>query len=278
MQLVRSSQAEKAKVFSDLHQKGECFVIPNPWDAGSAKILTDLGFKALASTSAGLAFSHGKADSTISREVHLEYLKAVCDATHLPISADLEGGFGIEPEIVKETIRMAAACGVVGGSIEDSTTDPDRPVLNLGLSAERIRAAVQVSRSFDFPFLLTARAENYFVGINDLPDTIARLQAYEDAGADVLFAPGLKEKSDIALVLREIKTPLNVLIGFPGMDLGVSELKDMGVTRISVGGSLARSAIATLYRGAKELLEKGTSEYSREATPSKQLNLLFRQK
>lgn len=277
MKKVPPTTAEKAKAFRDLHNTGQCFITPNPWDIGSTKILTDLGFKALASTGAGFAFSRGLPDNGVSRDLLFEHLKELCSATFLPVTADLESGFGDSPESVAETFALLECLGIIGGSIEDSTKISQKPVYDIQQSVERVRAAVTEVRKFSFPFLLTARAENYFVGNPDLVDTIRRLQAYEEAGADVLFAPGIKEASDIATILKEINKPLSVMIGVPGMTIGLRELKDLGVTRVSVGGSLARLAIAALYRGATELLNDGTAQYTTEATSSKHLNSLFQQ-
>lgn len=273
--MTRPSQLDKANELRALHDADRGFIIPNPWDAGSAVMLESMGFKALASTSAGFAFSRARPDNAVPRDALLAHLKELADATDIPISADLENGFGDAPEEAAKTIRLAAGAGVAGGSIEDSTGRPAEPLYERAFAAERVRAAVSAARSLPFPFVLTARAENYFTGVEDLPDVIARLQAYQEAGADVLYAPGLSRKEDIALVLREIDRPLNVLIGFPAMTLGAAELFDMGVQRISVGGSLARAAWGGFLRAAKELKEEGTATYSQSATPGRELNSLF---
>lgn len=273
--MPRPSQLDKANELRALHSASRGFIIPNPWDAGSAVMLESMGFKALASTSAGFAFSRARPDNAVPRDALLAHLKEMADATGIPISADLENGFGDAPEEAANTIRLAAGAGVAGGSIEDSTGRPGEPLYERAFAAERVRAAVSAARSLPFPFVLTARAENYFVGVEDMPDVIARLQAYQEAGADVLYAPGLSRKEDIALVLREIDRPLNVLIGFPAMTLGAEELFDMGVQRISVGGSLARAAWGGFLRAAKELKEQGTATYAQTATPGRELNGLF---
>lgn len=273
--MTRPSQLDKANELRALHDADRGFIIPNPWDAGSAVMLESMGFKALASTSAGFAFSRARADNAVPRDALLAHLKELADATDIPISADLENGFGDAPEEAAKTIRLAAEAGVAGGSIEDSTGRPAEPLYERAFAAERVRAAVSAARSLPFPFVLTARAENYFTGVEDLADVIGRLQAYQEAGADVLYAPGLSRKEDIALVLREIDRPLNVLIGFPAMTLGAEELFDMGVQRISVGGSLARAAWGGFLRAAKELKEQGTATYSQTATPGRELNGLF---
>lgn len=272
---MQARQFEKAQRFKSLHEGDAGFVIPNPWDVGSARLLESLGFSALASTSAGLAFSKGLPDGAVSREVVMQNLFEMAGATSLPISADMGNGFGFEPKDVASCIVDAASTGVVGGSIEDSSGQRSAPILDLGLARERITAAVEAVRSLPFPFTLTARSENYFVGVPDLDDTIRRLQAFQDAGADVLFAPGLVRREDIADVLRSIDRPLNVLIGIPGMQLSASELIDMGVRRVSVGGSLARTALGALVRAATELNEYGSTTYARSAIRGAELNALF---
>lgn len=271
-----TEQVRKATAFRALHFAADGFVIPNPWDAGSARLLESLGFKALATTSAGLSFSRGMPDNSVPREPLLAHIAEITAATSLPVSADLENGFGDLPEEVGRTIRLAAEAGAVGGSIEDSTGRAHEPLYERALAAERIRAAVGAARSLPFPFTLTARAENYFIGKPDLADTIARLQAYQEAGADVLYAPGLTRQEDIATVVREIDRPLNVLIGFPGIALSARELAELGVRRISVGGSLARAAFGELQRAAIELRDHGTARYSQAALSSAELNRLFK--
>ena len=271
-----SLQADKANALRALHQAVEAFVIPNPWDVGSARLLAHLGFKALASTSAGFAFSRGRPDNGVPRDQVMAHLAELAAATDLPVSADLENGFGDAPEDAAQTIRLAAQAGVVGGSIEDSTGRAADPLYARAFAMERVRAAVEAARSLPFPFTLTARAENFFVGKPDLADTIGRLQAYQEAGADVLYAPGLSRGEDIATVLREVDRPLNVLIGVPGMTLGVKELSDLGVRRISVGGSLARASLGAFMRAAVELRDQGTAGYVRTAAAHRDLNQIFR--
>lgn len=270
-----STQSEKADAFRKLHEKGSCFVIPNPWDAGSARLLEHLGFKALASSSAGFAFSLAKSDLSISKSSLMTHLAGVCQATSLPVSADLQNGFGNDPEDVAVTILQAAKTGIVGGSIEDASGDPGNPVYPLELAAERIRQAAVAARSLGFKFTLTARAENYLYGRPDLPETIRRLQAFQEAGADVLFAPGIKTREELSQVIRSIDRPLNVLAGIAGMTLGVAELRDIGVTRISLGGSLARAAYGALLRAAAEVQGSGTFDYLRDAASGKELNEIF---
>lgn len=267
----------KVQAFALLHAAKEGFLIPNPWDAGSARLMESMGFQALASTSAGLAFSRGMPDNSVTREVLMAHLTELTAATKLPVNADLENGFGETAEDVAQTIRLAAEAGAAGGSIEDSYAGGSHPLYEKARATERVRAAVQAARSLPVPFLVTARAENYFVGVRDLGDTIARLQAYQDAGADVLFAPGLTTRQDIETVLREIDRPLNVLAGVPGMTLSVADLQQMGVRRISTGGSLARAAYGELLRAAEELQRHGTTGYLDRAVGAAWLNGKFRE-
>jgi 2-methylisocitrate lyase-like PEP mutase family enzyme len=237
------SQAEKGRAFRALHERREAFIIPNPWDVGTARLLAHLGFEALATTSAGYAFSVGQRDNTIDRDRMMAHVSAIVSATDLPVSADLENGFGDDPETVAETIRRAAAVGLAGGSIEDATARPDDPIYEHDLAVERVRAAATVAHSLPFPFTVTARAENYLVGRPHLADTIKRLQAYQEAGADVLYAPGLASKEDIASVVRAVDRPVNVVMGLQGVRLGLAELSALGVKRVSVGSALARAAL-----------------------------------
>ncbi|WP_266156413.1 isocitrate lyase/PEP mutase family protein [Dyella silvatica] len=269
------TQVEKAELFRTYHAQPGAFLIPNPWDAGSARLLSLLGFKALATTSAGFAFSRGLPDYGIERDVLLGHLRELVAATDLPVSADLENGFGDDPETVADTIRRAAATGIVGGSIEDATQREDSPIYPLAQAAERVRAAAEAARGLPFPFTLTARAENYLHGRPDLSDTIRRLQAFQEAGADVLFAPGLKSKEDIAAVVSSVDRPVNVVMGLVGVELCVDDLAAMGVKRISVGGSLARAALGAFLRAAPELSEHGTFNYAGEAIGSADINRLF---
>ncbi len=275
MPSTRPSQSDKADAFSALHHAAGAFVIPNPWDLGTARLLEQSGFPALATTSAGFAFSHGQPDNTVSLEALLAHLVELTNGTSVPVSADLENGFGDEPQTVARTVRLAAEAGVVGGSIEDSTGRSSDPLYERAFAVERIRAAAEAAKALPFRFTLTARAENFLVGRPDLADTIARLQAYQEAGADVLYAPGLSRQEDIAQVIREVDRPLNVLIGFTSISLGVRELEAMRVKRISVGGSLARAALGEFMRAAIELRDQGTTGYSRTAMDGKTLNEMF---
>lgn len=272
-----TSQAAKAQLFAQLHHQAQAFIIPNPWDAGSARLLEIMGFKALATSSAGFAFSKGRPDNHVSRDAMLGHLRELVAASSLPISADLEGGFGVAPDTVAETIRMAADTGVVGGSIEDSTGDASKPLFDIELAKDRVRAAVAAARALPFPFTLTARAENYFVGVHDLADTIRRLQAYQEAGADVLFAPGLRTLADIETVCKAVDRPVNVLMGMAGVDISLAELSALGVKRVSVGGSLARAAWGGFLRAVQEMQEHGTFGYANQAVPMATLNKLLAQ-
>ena len=270
-----TTQIEKAEVFRKLHEKGSCFVIPNPWDQGSARLLEHMGFKALASSSAGFAFSIAKPDLSISKTSLMTHLTAVCQSVSLPVSADLQNGFGNDPEDVAVTILQAAKTGIVGGSIEDASGDSGNPIYPLELAAERIRQAAIAARSLGFKFTLTGRAENYLHGRPDVQDTIRRLQAYQEAGADVLFAPGVKTREDIRQIVSAIDRPLNALIGMPGMNLTVADLQELGVTRISLGGSLARAAYGAMLRAVTEIQTKGTFEYTAQAVSRKELDGIF---
>jgi 2-methylisocitrate lyase-like PEP mutase family enzyme len=268
-------RAEKGKAFRILHERDGAFIIPNPWDVGTARLLTHLGFEALATTSAGYAFSVGKRDNTVDREEMLAHLGAIASASPLPVSADLENGFGDDPETVAETIGLAAAAGVVGGSIEDSTGRSDHPVYEFGHAVERIRAAAGMARALPFDFTLTARAENFLVGRPNLKDTIKRLQAYQEAGADVLYAPGLTRKADIRAVVHSVDRPVNVLMGLQGVQRSRDELTAIGVKRISVGSALARVALGAVLRAAREMRESGTFTFSDQAVSYKEISAIF---
>ena len=262
------SQSDKAQRFKALHERPGAFVIPNPWDAGTARMLTGLGFEALTTTSAGLAFTLGRQDShgAVTREETLDNAKAIVDATDLPVAADLEHGFGDSPEACAETILLAAeVAGLVGGSIEDATGDTRRPIYDFAQSVERVAAAVEAARSLPFPFMLVGRAENLLHGRLDLDDTLRRLQAYEKAGADVLFAPGLIKPQDIKLVCSSLSKPVNVIMGFQSANYSVAELAALGVRRISVGSALSRAALGAMLRGAKEIKDQGTFRFAAQA-------------
>ncbi|HUB17907.1 MAG TPA: isocitrate lyase/phosphoenolpyruvate mutase family protein [Acidobacteriaceae bacterium] len=265
------TQREKGEVFCAMHQRDRAFIIPNPWDAGTARMLAHLGFEALATTSAGNAFSHGHRDGTMGREATLENAAAIVEATDLPVSGDLENGFGDSPEAAAETIRRAAAAGLVGGSIEDATGRAEQPIYELGLAIERIEAAAEAARALPFPFVLTARAENYLYGRADLKDTIHRLRTYEEAGADVLYAPGLNKREQIAAVVSSVDRPVNVLMGLGGLDLNLEDLSEMGVRRVSVGGALCRMALGAFLSGAREMKERGTFGFTKRAANTQKI-------
>lgn len=268
------NQTEKGEAFAQLHANGT-FVIPNPWDVGSARLLAQLGFKALATSSAGYAFSAGKPDNAVGREAMLLHAAAVAAGTNLPVSIDLENGFGDTPEIVAETILLTAATGAVGGSIEDATGRKDDPLYDRALAVERIRAASVVVQKLPFRFMLTARAENYLVGKRDLKDTIERLQLYQDAGAEVLYAPGLTTKEEIAAVVSSVDRPVNVLLGLKGVPLTVADMTALGVRRISVGSGLARCAYGAFLNAARDISEQGTFAFAEEAVSYAELNSIF---
>jgi len=274
------TQAEKAAQFQALHQRPEPFVVGNPWDAGTARILTSLGFLALSTTSAGLAFSLGRRDGTasVSRAEALANAQSIADATDLPVAADLENGYGNTPEIVAETIRLAGErAGLVGGSIEDATGNPDSPIYDYRLAVRRIEAAAAAARALPFPFMLVARAENYLHGRPDLDDTIRRLQAYEAAGAEVLYAPGITQPDDIRAVCTAIKKPVNVLMGMKGAPpLSVKELGELGVRRISLGSGFSRAALTAFLHAAREVIDDGTFTFAEQTLYMSELADLFK--
>jgi 2-methylisocitrate lyase-like PEP mutase family enzyme len=259
-----------------VHERDRAFIIPNPWDVDTARLLAHLGFEALATTSMGYAFSAGQRDNTIDRQRMMEHVSALASATDLPVSADLENGFGDAPETVAETIRLAGAAGVVGGSIEDASGDPDQPIYEREQAAERIRAAAAVVRALPFAFTLTARAENYLHGRPDLGDTITRLQAYQEAGADVLYAPGLASKEEIAAVVRSVDRPVNVVMGLRGVQLSLSALSALGVRRVSVGSALCRAALGAFLRAAREMREHGTFAFANDAASPREISAIFK--
>lgn len=269
------SQPEKGNAFRALHQRADAFIIPNPWDIGSARLLAHLGFEALATTGAGYAFSIGRRDGTVGREEMLAHVRDIVSATDLPVSADLESGFGDAPERIAETIRLAAESGLVGASIEDTVHGRDGRLYDPALAAERIRAAAEVAQRLPFPFTLTARCENYLIGNPDIADTIERLQAYQQAGADVLYAPGLTTFDTIKTIVRSVDRPVNVVVGLVGAPLSVAELSAAGVKRISLGSTLARAALGAFLRAAHEMKDRGTFEFADAAVPYSQLNTMF---
>ncbi|MBR8315123.1 isocitrate lyase/phosphoenolpyruvate mutase family protein [Burkholderia dolosa] len=269
------TQLRHAEAFRALHARSGAFVIPNPWDAGTARLLAMAGFEALATTSAGFAYSKGLPDNAIDRDAMLAHIAEIVAAGGLPVSADLENGFGDAPETVAETIRLAAEAGAVGGSIEDATGRADAPIFPHDEAVERISAAVAAARALPYPFTLTARCENYLHGRRDLADTIARLVAYRDAGADVLYAPGLTDPDDIAAVTRAVDAPVNVVMGLQGGLLSVDALAALGVKRVSVGGALARAALGAFLRAATEIARDGTFTFAQAAVPGRDLDRWF---
>ena len=258
------TQAEKAVAFRALHERRGAFIIPNPWEAGTARLLAALGFEALATTSLGLANMLGRADSTVSRDEVIANCRVIADATDLPINADLENCFAHEPEAAAETVRLAAEAGVVGGSIEDYTGDRKSPIYDFDLAVARVSAAAKVAHALPVPFLLTARAENLLHGRKDMADTIRRLQAYAAAGADVLYAPGLRNLDEVREVVRAVSRPVNVVTGWLDPDITLAQLGEAGAKRISVGGALSRLALAAFVKAGRAMKEQGSFAWMRD--------------
>ncbi|MDP1750692.1 MAG: isocitrate lyase/phosphoenolpyruvate mutase family protein [Reyranella sp.] len=258
------SPAEKAATFRALHERPGAFIIPNPWDAGTAKLLAAMGFEALATTSLGLANMLGRADSAVSRAEVIANCRAIAEATDLPVNVDLENCFAHAPAAAAEAIGLAAEAGAVGSSIEDSTGDPKAPIYDFDLAVARVRAAADLAHSLPVPFLLTARAENLLHGRNDMADTIRRLQAYEAAGADVLYAPGLRNLDEVRHVTSALKRPFNVVTGWLDPDITATQLAEAGAKRISVGGALSRLALAALVGAGRAMKEQGSFAWMRE--------------
>lgn len=273
-----ATQTQKGARFRELHARSGAFVIPNPWDAGTARLLTGLGFEALTTTSAGLAFALGKPDGarSVTREETLANAKAIADATDLPVAADLENGFGDVPEDAAETIRLAGeTAGLVGGSIEDATGDERRPIYEFNHAVERVAAAVEAARRLPSPFVLVGRAENFLHGRPDLDDTIRRLQAFESAGADALYAPGISRAEDLRTLCASVSRPVNALVGAVGADnvrLSAAQLAELGVRRISLGSALSRAALGGFLRAAREVKEHGTFGFADDAVSYDELN------
>jgi 2-methylisocitrate lyase-like PEP mutase family enzyme len=267
------TQMEKAELFRALHERPGAFIIPNPWDAGTAKLLAALGFEALATTSLGLANTLGSA--TVSRDAIIENCRMIAGATDLPVNADLENCGADEPKAAAKTIALAAEAGAVGGSIEDATGDLHRPIYDFALAVERVHAAVEVARSLPVPFMLTARAESLLYGSTDLDDIIRRLQAFEAAGADVLYAPGVRGLAQIRTVVSALKKPFNLVMGFADPTLTVDKLSAAGVKRLSVGGAMSRFALAAFLKSAREMKDKGSFTYVREMVPIMELRKAF---
>jgi 2-methylisocitrate lyase-like PEP mutase family enzyme len=258
------TQAEKAAAFRALHERPGAFIIPNPWDGGTAKVLSALGFEALATTSLGLANMLGRAGSHVTRAEVIANCRQIAEATDLPVNADLENCFAHEPEAAAETIRLAAEAGAVGGSIEDYSGDPANPIYDFDLAVARVRAAARVAHSLAVPFLLTARAENLIRGRTDMADTIRRLQAYESAGADVLYAPGLRNVSEVRHVVGAVNRPFNVVTGWLDPDITLAQLSDAGAKRVSVGGGLSRLVLATFIKVAQAMQTQGSFAWMRD--------------
>jgi 2-methylisocitrate lyase-like PEP mutase family enzyme len=273
------TQAEKARSFRALHERSGIFIMPNPWDAGTAKLFASLGFEALATTSLGFASSRGRVDGTLSiaREELIANCREIASATELPVNADLENGYADDPDEAATIIRLAADAGIVGGSIEDATGDAAKPIYDFDLAVERVAAAARAAHSLPFPFMLTARAENYLHGRPDLDDTIHRLQAFAAAGADVLYAPGLRDLETIRQVVAAVPKPLNVVMSVADPDITAQQLADVGVKRISVGGALARLAFATVREAAVAMRDAGSFRWVRDTLPSKDLKAIFQQ-
>jgi 2-methylisocitrate lyase-like PEP mutase family enzyme len=270
-------QHDKAVRFRTLHETPGIFVMPNAWDGGSARILTKLGFQALATSSGACAGSLGRLDGQVTRSEALEHARMIMAATNLPVSADLEKGFGDSPATVAETIRLAAEIGLAGGSIEDSTGDGNRPLYEIGLATERVAAAAEAAHSLPFPFALTARSENFIRGNPDLNDTIRRLQAFERAGANVLFAPGLPDLAAVRAVCTAVSKPVNFMVGIKGKSFTVAELAAAGVKRISLAASLYRAAMTGLIASAREVKDGGTFSYVERLVTTPEFNELMKE-
>lgn len=258
---MTANQKDRALAFQALHRRPGAFVIANVWDAGSARVLAGLGFEAIATSSGASANTLGRLDGNVTRDEALSQIRSIAAATDLPLSGDLEKGFGDAPEAAAETIRLGAAAGLVGGSIEDASGDRNKPIYDIGHATERVAAAVQAARALPFPFTLTARCENFLRGNPDLDDTIKRLQAYEQAGADVLFAPVLPDLAAVRAVCTAVSKPVNFMVGVPGKSFSAAELAAAGVKRISLATSLYRAAMSGLIEAAQEIKDKGTFGY-----------------
>jgi len=271
------TQAERAAAFRALHERPGAFIIPNPWDAGTARLLASLGFEALATTSLGLSNMLGRpdGDGVVSRAEVLENCRMIAGATDLPVSADLENCYADEPRAAAELMRLAAETGVVGGSIEDTTADPNHPIYDFDLAVERVHAAVEVARSLPFPFVLTARADGLLKRYKDLDDAIRRLQAFEKVGADVLYAPGVRDLPMIRAVTSAVTKPVNVVMSAADPALTAAQLAEAGVKRISVGGALSRLALAGFLEGAREMKDSGGFTWMRRTVPTSELKPVF---
>ncbi|MGE0239631.1 MAG: oxaloacetate decarboxylase [Parvibaculaceae bacterium] len=266
------TQLRKAELLQALHHRGRAFIIPNPWDAGSARLLAGLGFEALATTSAGAAFARGLPEGVLGPDDLIADAAEIAAAVDLPVSADLESGYGDTPESAARTIRCALEAGLAGGSIEDATSRPDEPIYEFELAVARIRAAADVVRAQAIPFQLVARAENFLHGRPDLADTIRRLQAFQEAGADVLYAPGLKTADEIRAVVRAIDRPFNMVMGLVGASFTLDQLAELGVARVSIGSALARRIYGAVIEAGTEMMERGSFTFAAAAPPLKRLD------
>jgi 2-methylisocitrate lyase-like PEP mutase family enzyme len=265
---------DRYAAFRALHERDGAFIIPNPSDVGGAKMLASIGFQAIATTSAGMAFAMGMRDNTVARDDVLAHCRALAAAVEIPVNADLGNCFGDDAETVAETFRLVVQTGVAGASVEDMKDDGT--IYERGLAVERVRAACDAVRVSGVPVMVTARTENFLAGRRDLDDTIARLQAFAEAGADVLYAPGITTRDEIAAVVKSVGRPVNVLAGMPGMALTFDDLQSLGVKRISVGSMLARAAIGAFVRAAREMREQGTFTFAEAALPTRDINALLR--
>ena len=274
---MSTSQAKRAQAFRALHERPGMFLMPNPWDAGTAKLFASLGFEALATTSLGLASSLGRVDGTlaVSREELIANCRQIAAATDLPLNADLENGYADDPDQAAEIFRLAAEAGVVGGSIEDASGDASKPIYDFDLAVKRVAAAARVAHSLPFPFTFTARAENYLHGRPDFEDTVRRLRAFAEAGADVLYAPGLRDLATIRRLVAAVPGPVNIVMGMIDPEITVGELAEAGVKRVSIGGALARRAYAAVRDAAISMRDAGSFRWVREAMPGKELNAIF---
>jgi 2-methylisocitrate lyase-like PEP mutase family enzyme len=271
------TQAERARAYRALHDRPGMFLMPNPWDAGTAKLFASLGFEALATTSLGLASSLGRVDGTlsVSREELIANCRQIASATDLPLNADLENGYADDPDEAAEIFKLAARAGVVGGSIEDATGDAAKPIYDFDLAVKRVAAAARVAHSLPFPFTFTARAENYLHGRPDFDDTVRRLRAFADAGADVLYAPGLRDLATIRRLVAAVPRPVNIVMGMIDPEITVPQLAEAGVKRVSIGGALARRAYAAVRDAAISMRDTGSFRWVREAMPGKELNAIL---
>jgi 2-methylisocitrate lyase-like PEP mutase family enzyme len=275
--MTMRTQAERGRAFRTLHERPGIFVMPNPWDAGTAKLFASLGFEALATTSFGLANALGRVDGTlaVSREELIANCGAIAQATGLPVNADLENGYADDPKEAAEIIRMAAEAGVVGGSIEDATGNDAKPIYDFNLAVERVAAAAEVAHSLSFPFTFTARAENFLHGRRDLDDTVKRLEAFAKAGADVLYAPGLRDLATIKQVVTAVSKPINIVMSAADPDITTQQLADAGVKRISIGGTLSRLAFAAIRDAALAIRDQGSYQWVRDAMPAKDIKAIL---